>query len=91
MGGVYGDGVEGSVPFVDGCAHRIALEAIDNEFLDLHRRSTRNGDVHTRDCSDSLHESCLLTRMARPVGIAIAPVQLPNKIPSIGHAARSGR
>jgi hypothetical protein len=54
--GVYGDGVEGGIPFVDGCAHGIALEAIDDQLFDLHRRSTPSGDVHTRDSSNSLLE-----------------------------------
>ena len=36
--GLYGDGIEGWVPFVDGGSDGVALEAIDDEFFDLHLR-----------------------------------------------------
>jgi len=35
---MYGDGIEGWVPFVDGGSDGVALEAVDDEFFDLHLR-----------------------------------------------------
>lgn len=35
---MYGDGVEGWVPLVDGGSDSITFEAVDDEFFDFHRR-----------------------------------------------------
>jgi hypothetical protein len=51
---VYGDGVEGCIPFVDGGSDGIALEAVDDEFFDFHLRGKGCSDLETR-C-----RSCLL-------------------------------
>ena len=35
---MYSDGIEGWVPFIDGGSDGVALEAVDDEFFDLHLR-----------------------------------------------------
>jgi hypothetical protein len=51
--GLYGDGIEGWVPFVDGGSDGVALEAIDDEFFDLHLRDEEGA-------FESWCEGCLL-------------------------------
>ena len=93
---MYGDGIEGWVPFVDGGSDGVALEAVDDEFFDLHLRDDE-GAGWCEGCLLGIQRAVVFTRwqlrselrMKQPP--AIGRDREPINVPPIVSVNRHGK